>query len=236
MTDRRITLVTGASKGIGRATAKALSARGHHVIAVARSKGALEALDDEIRSAGGQVTLVPLDLKDGKAIDQLGGALFERFGRLDGLVGNAGVLGTIGTLHQVTPTSFENTIAVNLTANWRLIRSMDPLMRLSAAPRAVFVTSGVVPRPRAFWGPYQASKAGLEALVHAWADENEAVGFRVNLFDPGPTRTEMRAKAMPGEDPDTLPSAEAVGEVLAGLVEESETRTMARIVYRDEVS
>jgi len=236
MTEKRITLVTGASKGIGRATAIALSASGHHVIALARSKGALEALDDEIRAGGGMVTLVPLDLKDGKAIDQLGGALFERFGRLDGLVGNAGVLGTIGTLHQVTPTSFENTIAVNLTANWRLIRSMDPLLRLSSAPRAVFVTSGVVPRPRAFWGPYQASKAGLEALVQAWADENEAVGFKVNLFDPGPTRTEMRAKAMPGEDPDTLPTAEAVGEVLAGLVQESETRTMARIAYRDEVS
>jgi len=236
MSAERYTLVTGASQGIGRATATSLASRGHHVIAVARSKGALETLDDKIRAGGGQATLVPLDLKDGKAVDQLGGALFERFGRLDGLVGNAGVLGTIGTLHQVSPTSFENTIAVNLTANWRLIRSMHPLLRQSAAPRAVFVTSGVVPRPRAFWGPYQASKAGLEALVHAWAEENEAVGFKVNLFDPGPTRTEMRAKAMPGEDPDTLPTAEAVGEVLAGLVGEAETRNGVRIAYRDVVS
>ena len=235
MSDKRLSLVTGASKGIGRAAAEILARRGHHVIAVARSKAALEELDDTIKAAGGQATLVPMDLKDAKGIDQLGGALYQRFGRLDGLVANAGVLGTIGTLHQVSPTSFENTIETNLTANWRLIRSFDPLLRASDAPRAVFVTSGVVPRPRAYWGPYQASKAGLEALVHAWAEETEAVGFKVNLFDPGPTRTDMRAKAMPGEDPETLPTPTEVAEKLVDLVEEAEMRTGARVAYRELV-
>lgn len=235
MTDRRITLVTGASQGIGRSAARILASRGHHVVAVARSKNALESLDDEIRDAGGSVTLVPMDLKDGAAIDQLGGAIHQRFGHLDGLVANAGVLGTIGTLHQITPTNFENTIGVNLTSNWRLIRSMDALLRASAAPRAVFVTSGVVERPRAFWGPYQASKAGLEALVTAYALENAKLGLKVNLFDPGATRTDMRAKALPGEDPSTLPSPDQVAEKLCDLVEAAETRTNTRIAYRDAV-
>ncbi|MEM6947583.1 MAG: SDR family NAD(P)-dependent oxidoreductase [Pseudomonadota bacterium] len=232
MTDKRLTLVTGASRGIGRAAAEILAKRGHHVIGLARSKKALEALDDDLRAAGITTTFVPMDLTDGKAIDALGQILHDRFGRLDGLVGNAGVLGTLGPLQTVSVRKFEQTIAVNLTANWRMIRSVAPLLSKSEAPRAVFVTSGVVPRPRAFWGPYQASKAGLEAMVHAWAEETRQGSVRVNLYDPGATRTEMRFDAMPGEDPETLPTPEAVAGPLCDLVEASETRTGERIAFR----
>lgn len=231
--DKRITLVTGASQGIGRAACLALAKAGHHVIGLARSKKALEALDDEIRAAGGSMTLIPFDLKDAAGYEPLGQAINEKFGRLDGLLGNAGLLGHIGPLQAGGERQFNETIDVNLSANWRLIRVMDPLLRRSEAPRAVFVTSGVVPRPRAFWGPYQASKAGLEALVYAWADENEQTALRVNLFDPGATRTQMRADAMPGEDPMTLPSAEAVAAHIVPLLEATEARTKARIDVRE---
>lgn len=233
MTDKRIVLVTGASRGIGRAAALELARRGHHVIGLARSQKALESLDDEIRAMGQTATFVPMDLTDGKAIDALGQILNDRYGRLDGLIGNAGVLGTLGPLQTVKPRSFDETIAVNLTANWRLIRAMSPLLANSDAPRAVFVTSGVVPRPRAFWGPYQASKAGLEAMVAAWADENESLPLRVNLYDPGATRTEMRFDAMPGEDQSTLPTPQEVAGPMVDLVEPGETRTGARIAYRE---
>lgn len=235
MSDPRITLITGASRGIGRAAALELVRRGHHVIGLARSKAALEKLDDEIRIAGGTATFVPLDLKDSKAIDALGAILHDRFGRLDGFLANAGILGTLGPLQAVGPRSFEETIEVNLTANWRLIRSFAPLLAASDRGRAVFVSSGVVPRPRAFWGPYQASKAGLEALAKAWAEETEALPLRVNIFDPGATRTGMRAEAMPGEDPETLPTAEAVAGRLCDLLETAETRTGVRVAYRDLV-
>ena len=231
--EKRITLVTGASKGIGRAACLALAAAGHHVIALARSKKALEALDDEIRAAGGSVTLIPFDLKDAAAFEPLGQAIAERFGRLDGVLGNAGVLGNIGPLQAGGERQFLETIDVNLTANWRLIRITDQLLRRSDSPRAVFITSGVVPRPRAFWGPYQASKAGLEAMVYAWADENEKTSLRVNLFDPGAVRTDMRADAVPGEDPMTLPTPEAVAAHIVPLLEASEIRTKARIAVRD---
>lgn len=229
MTNKRITLVTGASRGLGRAAALELVKAGHHVIAVARSKAALEKLDDEIKTAGGTATLVPMDLKDPKAAETLAGAIDERFGRLDGLLGNAGVLGTLGPLQTVGPRSFEETIEVNLTANWRLIRAFDLLLRRSETPRAVFVTSGVVPRPRAFWGPYQASKWGLEGMVFAYADEAENTALRVNLFDPGATRTGMRAEAMPGEDPQTLPTPEAVAPQLVALLGETEARNGQRV-------
>ena len=231
--DKRITLVTGASRGIGRASALALSAAGHHVIAMARSKLALEKLDDEITAAGGSVTLIPMDLKDKAGFETVGNVLAGRYGRLDGLLGNAGVLGTLGPIQSVGPRSFEETIEVNLTANWRLIRAMAPLMQRSETPRAVFIPSGVVPRPRAFWGPYQASKAGLEGLIAAWADESDNTKFRVNLFDPGATRTGMRAEAMPGEDPDTLPTPEEVVTKLTPMLEAAETRNGQRIVWKD---
>ena len=231
--DKRITLVTGASQGLGRAACLALANAGHHVIGLARSKKALESLDDEIRALGGSMTLIPFDLKDAAAFEPLGQAIAEKFGRLDGLLGNAGLLGTIGPLQAGGERQFNEVVDVNLSANWRLIRVTDPLLRRSESPRAVFVTSGVVPRPRAFWGPYQASKAGLEALVYAWADENEQTALRVNLFDPGATRTQMRADAMPGEDPMTLPTAEAVAAHIIPLLEASETRNNARISARD---
>ncbi len=229
--DKRITLVTGASRGIGQAAALELARRGHHVVATARSKLALEKLDDEIKALGGTATLVPMDLKDKTAFETLGQALATKFGRLDGLLGNAGVLGTLGPLQAIGPRSFEETIEVNLTANWRLIRAMAPLLQRSQAPRAVFISSGVVPRPRAFWGPYQASKMGLEGLAFAWADENENLPLRVNIFDPGATRTGMRAEAMPSEDPMSLPAPEEVVQQLVPLLEESETRTGERIVF-----
>ena len=232
MTETRLTLITGASRGIGRAVALTLAGNGDQVILVARSRKALETLDDEIRSKGGKAVLVPMDLTDKDGIDKLGGILYERFGRLDGLVANAAVLGTLGPLQTVKPRSFEETIEVNLTANWRLIRSLDPLLRKSSAPRAVFVTSGVVPRPRAFWGPYQASKAGLEGLVKAWADENENTELNINMFDPGAVRTGMRAEAMPGEDPMTLPPPEEIAVQLAALVAEGETRHDERVVFQ----
>ncbi|MFN4225501.1 MAG: SDR family NAD(P)-dependent oxidoreductase [Hyphomonas sp.] len=229
----RLTLVTGASRGIGRATALELARQGHLVIALARSKAALQKLDDEIRTLGSEALLVPMDLKDTKGIEMLGKLLGEKFGRVDGLVANAGLLGTLGPLETCGPRSLEETIQVNLTANAHLIRALGPLLHRAEAPRAVFVTSGVVPRPRAFWGPYQASKAGLEALVKAWADENEKMALRVNLFDPGAVRTGMRAEAMPGEDPMTLPAPEDVARELVKLVSPQETRTGQRVAYRE---
>lgn len=234
MTDQpRLVLVTGASRGIGRAAALHLARQGDIVIAVARSKAALEKLDDEIRALGSEAVLVPMDLKDAKGIETLGKVIGDKFGRLDGLVANAGVLGTLGPLESCGPRSFEETIEVNLTANWRLIRALAPWLHQSASPRAVFVTSSVASNPQAFWGAYQASKAGLEAMVIGWADETEKMALRANIFDPGGTRTEMRAAAKPGEDPMTLPTADEVAAELVKLVSADETRTGARIRYRD---
>ena len=233
MTDKRILLVTGASRGIGRAATLQLAAEGAHIIALARSKLALEELGEEVLASGGEVTLVPLDLTDAEGVDRLGGALIDRFGRLDGLLANAGILGTLGPLSTVGPRSFEQTIEINLTANWRLIRALSPLLQASSAPRIVFVSSSVAHKPRAFWGPYQASKAGLEALALGWADETEALGFKINLFDPGATRTSMRSEAVPGEDPLTLPTPETVAAYILPLLSEAETRTGTLIRAKD---
>ncbi len=213
--DRRIVLVTGASRGIGRAAALELAKAGNHVIATARSEKALTRLDDEIVAATGHnATLIPLDLRDTAAIDRLASALLERFGRLDGLMGNAGVLGTLGPLENISPAAFQEALEVNFTANWRLIRAVHPLLRMSEAGRALFVTSGIVPRPRAFWGVYGATKAALETMIACYADEIENTPIRVNLFDPGAVRTEMRFKAMPGEDPLTLPTPQEVAATI----------------------
>ena len=203
LTDR-IALVTGASRGIGYTLAKELARAGAHVVAVARTQGALEELDDEIRAFGGSATLVPLDLTDLAGIDRLGGALWERFGRLDILIGNAGVLGPVGPLSHAGPKDFEKVIAVNIVANWRLVRSMEPLLKLAPAGRAVFLTSSAARRIRPFWGPYAMSKAALEAMVATWAMELEITPVKVNSINPGPLRTKMRAQAMPGEDAETL--------------------------------
>ncbi|MDZ4762744.1 MAG: SDR family NAD(P)-dependent oxidoreductase [Alphaproteobacteria bacterium] len=230
----RIVLVTGASRGIGRAAALALARAGNDVIGVARSEKALTQLDDEIKSATGEAaTLVPLDLRDAASIDKLALKLLERFGRLDGLLGNAGVLGTLGPLEQVTPSAFQETIDVNFTANWRLIRALHPLLRESPAGRALFITSGVVPRPRAYWGPYAASKAALEAMILCYADETEKSAIRVNLYDPGPTRTDMRFKAMPGEDRGQLPTAEEVAAPIPLYLSDACQEHGARISYRE---
>lgn len=205
----RVALVTGASRGIGRAAALALGQAGAHVIAVARTVGGLEEVDDEIQKAGGQATLVPLDLKDGEGIDRLGAALFERWGRLDALLGNAGVIGQVTPLAHMAPKIWDELMAVNVTANWRLIRSLDPLLRQSDAGRALFMSSGVARVHLPFFGGYAVSKAALESMVLTYAEECKGTNVKVNLFNPGPTRTRMRAQAFPGEDPETLPPPEA---------------------------
>jgi NAD(P)-dependent dehydrogenase (short-subunit alcohol dehydrogenase family) len=221
---QRIALVTGASRGIGRAAALALAAAGAHVIALARTQGALEELDDEIRAlrpgADNPATLVPCDLKDHAALDRLGEAIYRRWGRLDALVGAGGVLGPLSPLHHVDPKAFENVLSVNLTANWRLVRSLDPLLRLSPAGRALFVTSGAASRgdTRAYWGPYAISKAGLDLLARTYAAETRNTSrIKVMLVNPGPLRTRMRAEAMPGEDPLQLRTPEELAPKLVEL-------------------
>ena len=234
----RVALVTGASRGIGRAVALDLARAGAHVIALARTQGALEALDDDIRALGGAATLVPCDLKDFDALDRLGASLHQRWGRLDALVGNAGLLGPISPLGHIDPAEWDSVMAVNVTANWRLIRSLDPLLRASEAGRAVFVTSGVAHRAqmKAYWGAYAASKAALEALVRTYAAETSESRVKVMLVNPGPLRTRMRAAAMPGEDPLSLQTPEelaprivemcTVGAVETGLLYDFPTGRM----------
>jgi NAD(P)-dependent dehydrogenase (short-subunit alcohol dehydrogenase family) len=213
----KIALVTGASRGIGRATALELAKAGAHVVALARTTGGLEELDDEIQKIGGSATLVPLDIKDFTALDRLGASLFDRFKKLDVLVGNAGQLGTLSPLGHIDPKTWDDVIAVNVTANFRLIRSLDPLLRASDAGRAVFITSGVARNVRAYWGLYAASKAALDTIVLAYAGELGKTNVKVNLFNPGPIRTRMRAKAMPGEDPMTLDTPEQAAEAILQL-------------------
>jgi NAD(P)-dependent dehydrogenase (short-subunit alcohol dehydrogenase family) len=213
----RVVLVTGASRGIGRSAALAFARAGAHVIALARTQGALEELDDEIRALrpneDSPVTLAPLDLRDHAAIDRLGEAIHRRWGRLDALLGNAGILGSLSPLHHVDPKEWDAVHAINVTANWRLIRSLDPLLRRSAAGRVAFVTSSAASRAdfRAYWGPYATAKAALDALARTYAAETaNTSSIRVMLINPGPLRTLMRAKAMPGEDPMTLRPPEAL--------------------------
>ncbi len=214
----RIALVTGASRGIGRAVARRYAQEGADLILTARTVGALEELDDEIRAISGKTSLlVPMDLRNFDTIDQLGAGLFERYGRLDVLVGNAGVLGQMSPLGHIEPKAWQEVIDVNLTANWRLIRSLDPLLRQSAAGRAIFVSSGVAQVVRAYWGAYSVSKAALEMLVRIYAQEIQQSNVRANLIDPGRTRTRMRAAAFPGEDPKTLPTPEDVTEPFVRL-------------------
>lgn len=214
----KIALVTGASRGIGRAAARALAVEGAHVVLVARTVGALEELDDEIGNGGGSATLVPLDLRDFPALDRLGATIYERWGRLDALLGNAGVLGTLTPLAQLNPKTFAECLDVNVTANWRLIRSMDPLLRRSQAGRALFVTSGAARNFRAYWGGYTMSKAALEAIVLTYAAECDGTSVSVNLLNPGPLRTRMRQQAFPGEDPDSLEPPEAVVPLILDLL------------------
>jgi NAD(P)-dependent dehydrogenase (short-subunit alcohol dehydrogenase family) len=223
--DGKVVLVTGASRGIGYAASIEAAKRGAHVIAVARTTSGLEELDDAIQDLGGSSTLVPLDLRDGDAIDRLGAAIFERWGHLDGLIGNAGQLGVLSPLPHVKPDDFDKVFAVNVTANYRLLRSLDVLLRQADAGRAVFVTSGASRSPKPFWGLYAASKAALDAMVKSYAGEVGHSPLKVNIFNPGPVRTAMRAKAMPGEDPNTLPTPEDIAPKLVDLLSPAVTQT-----------
>jgi NAD(P)-dependent dehydrogenase (short-subunit alcohol dehydrogenase family) len=213
----RIALVTGASRGIGHATAVALAQAGAHIVAVARTTGGLEELDDSIRAFGGSATLVPLDLKDYAGIDRLGLALHQRFGRLDVLVANAGMLGPLSPLAHVEAKAWDDVMAVNVTANWRLIRAMDQLLKYSDAGRVVLISSGAAASAPAYWGPYSVSKAALETLARTYAAENATTNLRINVFNPGPVRTRMRAQAMPGEDPLSLDPPENVAPSIVEL-------------------
>lgn len=197
----RIALITGASRGIGRALALAVAREGAHVIATARTQGALEELDDDIRAVGGAATLAPLDITDYDGLDRLGLAIHERWGKLDIMVANAGVLGPIAPLGHVTPKEFDSVMAVNVTSTWRLIRSMESLLKAADAGRAVFVSSAAAHKCNAYWGPYSASKAAVEALARTFAAETATTNVKVSIVNPGPLRTRMRAAAMPGEDP-----------------------------------
>ena len=214
----KVVLVTGASRGIGYAAGLKAARRGAHVIAVARTVGGLEELDDAIKAGGGSATLVPLDLRDGDAIDRLGAAIFERWGHLDGLIANAGQLGVLSPVAHIKPDDFDKVLAVNVTANYRLLRSLDLLLRQSEAGRAVFVSSSAARSARPFWGLYAASKAALDALVKSYAGEVAETKVRANVFYPGAVRTAMRAKAMPGENPETLPTPETIAPPLVDLL------------------
>jgi NAD(P)-dependent dehydrogenase (short-subunit alcohol dehydrogenase family) len=213
----KIALVTGASRGIGAAVAERFASEGAHLVLVARTPGGLEEVDDKIRAAGSTATLVPLDLRDFVKIDELAAALFGRYGRLDILVGNAAEFGTFSPLGHIGPELWSEIIDLNLTANWRLIRAMDPLLRAAEHGRAIFVTSGIARSPRAYWGPYAVSKAGLEALVKTYAAELATTRVRANLIGPGVVRTRLRARVFPGEDPMTLPPPDSVADAFLAL-------------------
>jgi NAD(P)-dependent dehydrogenase (short-subunit alcohol dehydrogenase family) len=230
----RIALVTGASRGIGHASALALAQAGAHVVAVARTQGALEALDDEIRARTGQpATLVPMDIGEADGLDQLGLAIHQRFGWLDVLVHAAAILGPLTPVSHLEPKHWDRVVAVNLTASYRLIRTVEPLLRASERPRAIFLTSGRAVRPRAFWGPYGATKAALENLVRTWADELEQTKIRAVLLDPGQMRTRMRAEAMPGEDPAALPDPSEIGPLIVELAQADLGLPTATVAFAD---
>jgi NAD(P)-dependent dehydrogenase (short-subunit alcohol dehydrogenase family) len=232
--DGKSALVTGASRGIGRAVAKALALQGAQVIASGRTKGALEDLDDEMKKLGAPISLLRLDLKDGAQIDALGPTLYQRFGRLDIFVGNAGVLGPMTPLGHISEKDWSETLAVNLTANWRLLRTLDPILRLSPAGRVLFLASGAAQRCRAYWGPYSVTKAGLEALAKTYAHETQSTPIRVNLLDPGKVRTKMRRQAYPGEDENTLPPPEAIAPLALSLLTEATAASGEVFAFKHE--
>jgi NAD(P)-dependent dehydrogenase (short-subunit alcohol dehydrogenase family) len=230
----KVALVTGASRGIGRAAAIALGAAGAHIIALARTAGALEEVDDEIRKAGGEAaSLVPLNIRDLPALDRLGQTIFERWGRLDAFLGNAGSLGVLTPIAHLEPKVFQELIEVNVTANYRLIRSLDPVLRLAPAGRVLFVSSGAARKHTPFWGGYGMAKAALESLALTYAAECAATtNVKVNLLNPGAMRTAMRAKAMPGEDPETLPPPEAVAPLIVQLLSPSNEKNGELISFK----
>src|SRR5215468_8770877 len=213
----KVALITGASRGIGAAVAERFAQEGAHLVLAARTVGGLEEVDDAVRAAGGSATLVPVDLRDFITIDELAAALFDRWGRLDILVGNAAEFGIFSPLGHIDPTTWNEVVDLNLTVNWRLIRAMDPLLRAAPAGRAIFVTSGVARGVFPYWGPYAISKAGLEMLVKIYAGEVAKTRVRANLIDPGIVRTRLRARAFPGEDPSPLPPPQSVAETFLAL-------------------
>ncbi len=220
MTNRlegKVALVTGASRGLGYAAALHLAKEGAHIIATARTRGGLEELDDAVKAVGSTATLVPMNLNDFDAIDRLGAAIFERWKKLDILVGNAGTLGKLTPLAHIDPKVWDDAMATNLTANYRLIRSMDTLLQAAPAGRAIFVTSGLAQKCFPYWGAYSVGKAALEALVRTYAGEVATTNLCVNCFSPGATRTKMRATAMPGEDPETLPTPNEVSAQMVAM-------------------
>ena len=218
--DGKIALVTGASRGIGRASAFALAQAGAQVVAVARTAGGLEELDDDIREAGGKpATLATVDLERGEDIDALGSEVNRRFGRIDVMVHAGAMLGALTPVAHIDLKQWDKIIATNLTATFRLIRTTEPLLKASPAGRAIFLTSGRAIRPKAFWGPYGATKAALENLVRTWADEMENTTVRAVILDPNSMRTKMRAEAFPGEDPATLPEPSEIGPLVVELAQ-----------------
>ncbi|MDM9629194.1 SDR family NAD(P)-dependent oxidoreductase [Rhizobium sp. S152] len=229
----KVALVTGASRGIGYFTALELAKAGAHVIACARTVGGLEDLDDAIKAAGGSATLVPFDLADMNAIDALGASIFERWGKLDILVANAGVLGVISPIGHIEAKVFEKVMTINVTATWRLIRSVDPLLTRSEAGRAIILSSAAAHRCRPFWGAYSASKAAVEALSRTWAGESENTPLRITSVDPGATRTAMRAQAVPGENPETLPHPSEVAKAMMPLLAPDYTETGKLFIVRE---
>ena len=215
--DGRIALVTGASRGIGRAAALALAGEGAHVLLLARTLGALEEVDDEIRDLGGSATLVQLDLKDTGKVDALGPSLYQRWKRLDIFIANAAILGELMPLGHITGDLWNEVLDVNLSANWRLIRTLDPLLRHSDAGRAIFVTDGVAETCDAYWGPYSVAKAGLVTLARIYANEVETTNVKVNLINPGAVHTALRTKAFPGENPEKLPPPDELAPLFIKL-------------------
>jgi len=229
--DGKVALVTGASRGIGRALAIGLAKQGAHVIALARTKGGLEDLDDEVRALGGKISLLRFDLRDGERIDPLGPTLYERWKRLDIFVGNAGILTPLTPLGHVKEADWSASLAVNVTANWRLLRTLDPILRLAPAARVLFLTSGASERCRSYWGPYSVSKAALDALAMTYAHEIETTNVKVNLLDPGRIRTRMRAQAYPGENEAALPPPEAIVPIALSLLTEQMTANGERFRF-----
>lgn len=229
----KIALVTGASRGIGYFMAIELAKAGAHVIACARTVGGLEDLDDAIKAVGGSATLVPFDLADMKAIDALGASINERWGKLDILVANAGILGVISPVGHIEAKVFERVMNINVTATWRLIRSVEPLLLRSDAGRALVMSSGAAHSCRPFWGVYSTSKAAVEALTRTWAAETEKTHLRINSVNPGATRTAMRAQAVPGEDPETVPHPSEVAATMMQLTSSSLMQTGQLFVVRD---
>lgn len=221
----RVALVTGASRGIGYALSLELARQGAHVIAVARTQGGLEELDDAIRAAGGSATLVPLNVTDGPGVDRLGGAIHERWGKLDILAANAAILGTISPIGHLEAKTFQKVMDINVTATWRVIRTVEPLLRASDAGRAAVISSGVAHSCRAFWGAYAASKAAVEVLARCWAAETVNTPLRVNVVEPGLARTAMRAQAVPGEDPMSVPHPSEVAKAIMPVFAPALTET-----------